>query len=30
MSDRMKSVVFFVFAACWISFAINVISWYGR
>jgi hypothetical protein len=30
MSDRIKSVVFFLFSAVWISFAINVISWYGR
>jgi hypothetical protein len=30
MSDRMKSVVLFVFASCWVLFAINIISWYGR
>jgi len=26
MSDRMKSIVFFVFSAGWISFAVAIIS----
>ena len=26
MSDRIKSVVFFVFSTVWISFAVTIIS----
>jgi len=30
MSDRIKSVVFFVFSAVWVSLAVNAMYWYGR
>jgi hypothetical protein len=30
MSDRMKSIMFFVLSAVWISFAVTIMSHYGR